>query len=138
MWVMDRSLQVAGYLNENEFNTWKLRNKNLESINPKRLLPEDFTIDVNELSLVAGKIHFIRIVDSNGRISVLNEYFHVGKEYIGEYSWTTTETRKQTLTIYYNDEKLQVMKIKKFCYKIPERIRPHKRSICNNISGKKV
>jgi len=123
---------------QNEFNTWKLRNKNLESINPKLMLPEDFKIDVNKLPLVAGKIHFIRIVDSNGRISVHNEYFHVGKEYIGEYAWITIETRKQTLTIYYNDEKLQVREIKKFCYKIPERIRPHKHSIFDNISGKKV
>lgn len=123
---------------QNEFNIWKLNDKNLESINPKRILPEDFTIDVNKLPLVAGKIHFIRIVDSNGRISVLNEYFNVGKEYIGEYAWATIETRKQTLTIYYNDEKLQVMEIKKFYYKMPERVCPQKHSIFDNISGKKV
>ncbi|MEA3458277.1 MAG: integrase core domain-containing protein, partial [Candidatus Thermoplasmatota archaeon] len=123
---------------QNEFNTWKLKDKNLESINPKRTLSEDFTIDVNKLPLVAGKIHFIRIVDSNGRISVLNEYFNVGKEYIGEYVWATIETRKQTLTIYYNDEKLQVSEIKKFSYKIPEEIYPQKHSIFDNNSDKKV
>lgn len=122
---------------QNEFNTWKLKDKNLKSINPKRMLPEDFTIDVNKLPLVPGKIHFIRIVDSNGRIGVLNEYFKVGKEYIGEYVWATIETRKQILTIYYNDEKLQVMEIKKFSYKIPERIYPQKHSIFDNTVGKK-
>jgi len=118
---------------QNEFNTWKSRNKNLESITPKRMLPEDFTIDVNRLPLVYGKIHFIRIVDSTGKISVLNEYFNVGREYIGEYAWTTIETRKQTLTIYHNDEKLQVRKIKKFDYKIHENIHCLDHSIFRSV-----
>jgi len=63
---------------QNKFNVWKLRNEHLEAINPKRMLPKDFTIDVNKLPLIEGKIHFIRVVDSQGRISVLNEYFEVG------------------------------------------------------------
>jgi hypothetical protein len=114
---------------QNEFNTWKLKNKNLKAINPKRMLPEDFTIDVNSLPLVTGKVHFIRVVDSRGKISVLNEYFKVGKEYIGEYFWATIETRKHTLTVYYKDENLAVREIKKFNYEVPEKVYNRKRSI---------
>ena len=107
---------------QNKFNTWKLRNKNMKATNPKRMLPDDFTIDVNNLPLVTGKIHFIRVVDSRGRICVLNEYFNIGKEYIGEYVWATIETRKQILTGYYKDENLTVREIKKFNYEIPEKV----------------
>jgi len=114
---------------ENEFNAWKLRDKNLKAINPKRMLPKEFTVEVNRLPLVTGKIHFIRVVDSQGRISVLNEYFNAGKEYIGEYVWATIETRKQTLTVYYKDENLTVREIKKFSYEIPEKVYNRKHSI---------
>ena len=92
------------------------------------MLQEDFKIDVNNLPLVTGKVHFIRIVDSKGRINVLNEFFEVGAEYIGEYVWATIETRKQLLTVVYNVKDLIVREIKKCCYEIPEKIcfRNHK------------
>jgi hypothetical protein len=48
------------------------------------------------------------MVDSKGDISVLNETFHIGGEYIGEYIWATIDTGPQSLTIQYNDEKLMV------------------------------
>jgi putative transposase len=114
---------------ENKFNAWKLKNKDLKEINPKRMLPEDFTIDVNRLPMVVGKIHFIRVVDSGGRISVLNEYFNVGEEYIDEYAWATIETGKQTLVVYYKDKDLTVREIKKFDYEICEAVHDRKDSI---------
>ena len=114
---------------QNEFNKWKLRNKNLKTIIPKRMLLKDFTIDVNCLPLVTGKIHFIRVVDSKGRINVLNEHFNVGKEYIGEYVWVTIETRKQAITVYYKDENLILREIKKLSYEIPEKVHNRKHSI---------
>jgi hypothetical protein len=106
-----------------------LRNDNLKSVDPKRILPKDFTIDVDRLPLVTGKIHFIRVVDSRGEISVLNEYFNVGKEYTGEYVWATIETRKQTLIVCYKDENLKVREINKFGYEIGETVHNHKNSI---------
>jgi len=119
----DRRKQSPIYVDTQiNFNGWKLKDKNLKKITPKRMLPCNFKIDVNKLPLVDGKIHFIRIVDSNGQISVLNEYFNVGKEYIGEYVWTTVETRKQTLVIYYKEENLMVREIKKFDYEICEKV----------------
>ncbi len=111
---------------ENKFNAWKLRNENLKAINPTRMLPEDFMIDVNNLPLVTGKIHFIRVVDSRGKINVLNEYFEVGKEYTEEYVWATIETMEQTFTVYYKDANLTVREIKKFNYDINENV--HKRN----------
>lgn len=114
---------------ENKFNTWKLRNENLKAINPTRMLPEDFTIDVNNLPLVNGKIHFIRVVDSRGKINVLNEYFDVGKEYTEEYVWATIETMEQTFTVYYKDENLTVREIKKFNYDINENVYERNHSI---------
>jgi transposase InsO family protein len=114
---------------ENKFNAWKLRNEKLKVVDPKRMLPEDFTIAVDRLPLVTGKIHFFRGVDSRGKISVLNEYFDVGKEYTGEYVWTTIETLKQTLRVYYKDEKLKVLEIKKFSFEIEENVHNRKDSI---------
>lgn len=110
------------YHTENKYNTWKMKNKDVISLTPTRLLQEDFKIDVNNLPLVTGKVHFIRMVDSKGRISVLNEYFEVGEEYIGEYIWATIETRNQLLTVLYKDKDLTVREIKEFTYKIPEKV----------------
>ena len=110
---------------ENKFNAWKLRNETLNAVEPKRMLRADFTVGMNRFPLAAGKVHFIREVDSQGEISVLNDYFDVGKEYIGEYVWTTIETLKQTLRVYYKDKKLKVLEIKNFSYVIEENV--HKR-----------
>jgi len=75
-------------------------------------------IDVNNIPLVAGNIHFIRMVNGKGDISVFNEFFHIGSEYIGEYVWATIDTGQQILNILYNDEKMIVRKIIQFDYKI--------------------
>jgi putative transposase len=120
------------YEKENKFNAWKLKNKNIKPINPIQKLSEDFAIDVNSLPLVNGKIHFIRVVNSKGQISILNEHFNIGKEYVDEYIWATIETRKQTLTVYFKDENLTVREINKFSYEIHEKIYNRKHSIFQN------
>lgn len=126
-----RKKSVIFFEKENTFNAWKLRNAKLKVVDPKRIrmLPEDFTIAVDRLPLVTGKIHFIRRIDSWGKISVLNEYFDVGKEYTGEYVWATIETMKQTLMVYYKDENLKVREIKRFGYEIGETVHNRKDSI---------
>jgi len=106
-----------------------LRNDNLKSADLKRIPPKDFTIDVDRLPLVTGKIHFIREVDFLGKISVLNEYFNVGKEYTGKYVGATIETQKQTLIVCYKDEHLKVREINKFGYEIGETLHNRKNSI---------
>ena len=55
-----------------------------------------------------------------GEISVLNERFHVGGKYIGDYSWETVDTKVQSLVIFYNDEEMVIRVIKRFDYEIEE------------------
>ena len=114
---------------QNEFQSWKLKGKIPQSIRPIRFLRDDFTIDLNNIPIVAGKIHFIRTVDSNGKITVLNEQFEAGKEYIGEYVWTTVEMGNQLLKIRYKDRNLVVWDIKKYDYEIIEDVDDHDFSI---------
>ena len=108
----------AFYNSQNEFNSWKEKRNPVPSLSPKRTLPKDFKIDVNNIPLIDGYIHFIRMVDSNGDILVLNEFFHIGGEYIGEYVWATIDTGQQSLVIRYNDEQMIVRNIAQFEYKI--------------------
>jgi hypothetical protein len=106
------------HASQNKFYNWKGKTQDLKSITPKRLLRCDFEIDLDNIPLVSGKIHFIRVVDSKGGILVLNERFHVGEEYIGKYIWVTIDTREQSLVISYNDEEMVVRKIQRFDYGI--------------------
>ena len=67
------------------------------------LLPADFNLHQAEeqLPLTAGKVHFIRLVNSQGQIRVLNEPWAVDKELVGEYVWATISTAQQRLRIYH-------------------------------------
>lgn len=103
---------------QNKFNAWKSEKKDLQSISPKRILKRGFKLDLNEIPLVSGKVHFIRIVNSVGNITVLNELFQIGEEYIGEYIWATIDTGQQSLNILYQDEEMVINEIKRFLYKI--------------------
>jgi hypothetical protein len=59
-------------------------------------------------------------VKSKGDIDVLNELFHIGGEYIGEFCWATIDTREHSLIVVYNDEDMVVRELKKFDYEIRE------------------
>jgi hypothetical protein len=56
----------------NNRQDWKYRKINREAM-PQRRIPRDFEVDMNNLPLTDGKVHFIRLVLENGTISVLNE-----------------------------------------------------------------
>jgi len=103
---------------QNKFNAWKLEKKGLQSLSPKRILKRGFKLDLDNIPLVSGKIHFIRIVNSGGNIVVLNEPFLIGTEYIGEYIWATIDTGLQLLLILYKDAEMIIHEIKRFNYKI--------------------
>lgn len=110
------------YENQNNFNRWREQKKKSPSFIHQCLLPKNFRLNSQHIPLVTGKIHFIRIVGSNGDIVLMNEIFHVGNEYIGEYVWATIDTGKQTLAIHYNDENMLVQKIVEYDYLIDEPI----------------
>jgi len=61
------------------------------------------------------------MVDNDGKISVLNEAFKVGKEFISEYVWATICLIKQTMEVFYRakDRDTAVL-IEKFEYKLSE------------------
>jgi transposase InsO family protein len=105
----------------NKFIIWKEKSGNLQSITPKRKLARNFKLDVNNIPLVPGKVHFIRMVDGKGDALVNNETFHIGEEYIGEYVWATIDTGEQSLVILYNDENMSVHKIYQSDYRIEEK-----------------
>jgi len=117
-----RNKSQGFYQSQNKFTSWKLKDKGFEMIHPRRMLKKGYAIDVNNLPLVSGQVHFIRVVDSDGRVNILNEDVIVGKEYIGEYTWATIETGKSIISIYYKDENLNVRKIRRFSYEMPEKV----------------
>ena len=82
---------------------WKYRKSDREAISQRRI-PEDFEIDVNNLPITEGKVHFIRLVLENGIISVLNEDFGVDKSLAYEYVWATIDTKQEQLMIYYREK----------------------------------
>jgi len=66
----------------NDLSTWKKRNKEIEQIEPVKMLKDTKVINLSKLPLTDGKVHFIRRVDNDGQINVLNETFSVGKEQV--------------------------------------------------------
>lgn len=111
----------------NDLSAWKKRNKSLEQINPARILNNSLKIPLEKLPLTKGKIHFIRMVDNASKISVLNEAFKVGNEFISEYVWATICMKKQTLEVFYRakDHDTAVL-IKDFEYELSEEVKPLK------------
>ena len=89
----------------------------------EEILNNSLKIPLGKLPLTKGKIHFIRMVDNDGKISVLNEAFKVGKEFISEYVWVTICLKKQRLELFYRaeDQDTAVL-IEKFEYKLSEKV----------------
>ena len=87
--------------------------------------PKRFAFDPSiELPITPGKIHFIRWVNEKGYISILNESFFVDKNLCCEYVWSTIDTAKQTLTMYYKaSERAPRLQVKTIEYKLREPVK---------------
>jgi len=118
----------------NALGRWKNRNKSLEYTNPAKMLNNSLKVPLDKLPLTDGKIHFIRKVDNEGEISVLNEAFKVGEEFIGEYVWATICLRKPKLGVYYRakDQNTAVL-IKQFEYELSEEVKYLRQDICKAL-----
>jgi len=57
----------------------------IEQIEPVKMLRNAKVINLSKLPLTDEKVHFIRRVDNDGQINVLNETFGVSKEFTSEY-----------------------------------------------------
>jgi transposase len=79
----------------------------------------------SELPISAGRLHFIRPVDEQGDIELLNETWHVNKRLAGEYVWATIVTHEQRLSIYHRrSTDAPVCFVKSHRYLIPEPVVP--------------
>jgi putative transposase len=65
------------------------------------LTEKDIRALPSELPLTAGRLHFLRRVDEDGMIKVLNEPWKVDKRLAGQYVWATIVTHKRRLEIYH-------------------------------------
>jgi len=61
----------------------------------RRLIP------IERLPITAGRIHFMRKVDTTGHIAFLNETWLVSTKWMGEYIRATVDTAQQTLTLWH-------------------------------------
>lgn len=66
-----------------------------------RLTAKDIRALPDALPLTAGHIHFLRRVEADGMIRVLNEPWKVDKRLAGQYVWATVVTHKRRLEIYH-------------------------------------
>jgi hypothetical protein len=58
----------------------------------------------HHLPLTHGRLHFLRKVDGQGHVHVLNEPRVVGRTWMGEYVRVGVDTAQQTLTIWHQPE----------------------------------
>lgn len=78
-----------------------------------------------ELPITAGRVHFIRRVDAQGQITLLNERWRVGKPWAGRYVWATIVTHRQQLRIYYRAAAhAPVRLLKSWVYRLGEAVAP--------------
>nr|QNO49328.1 hypothetical protein HONBAIEO_00022 [Methanosarcinales archaeon ANME-2c ERB4]QNO49419.1 hypothetical protein JHKIABMC_00025 [Methanosarcinales archaeon ANME-2c ERB4] len=114
----------------NDLGAWKKRNERLEQTEPVRILKDAAEINLNKLPVTDGKVHFIRQVDGEGRINVLNEALKVGEEFISEYVWATICTGKRKMEVYYRakDQDVAVL-IKEFDYELNAGVEPRRDNI---------
>lgn len=68
---------------------------------PRRLTKRQIQAIPAALPITAGRLHFIRQVDAEGQISLLNETWSVGKRLADQYVWATIVTHEQILRIYH-------------------------------------
>lgn len=70
-----------------------------------------------ELPITAGRVHFLRRVNEDGEINVLNEVWHVDKRLANRYIWATVVTHEHVLRMYHKgDEQAPVRLVKTYSY----------------------
>ncbi len=75
------------------------------------------------LPITAGRVHFIRKVQPDGTILLLNETWRVGKRLAGKYVWATITTHRRRLDIWYQrSAQADWQLLKSFAYDLPETI----------------
>ena len=71
-----------------------------DGFRPVLLTPELRQLIPDPVPITAGFIHFVRKVDMEGRIIVLNQPWVVGRRWAGQYVWVRIDTARQELSIW--------------------------------------
>ena len=114
-----------------EFETWYAREYGMTTCEscawPKNALhhltaPQRRALP-KALPITAGRVHFLRCVDAEGDITLLNETWHVAKRLAHQYVWATIVTDEQRLRIYHQHSGTHPLRLLKTCrYVITEPI----------------
>lgn len=92
-------------------------------LNRRKLRKKEIKALPEELPITEGRVHFIRKVSHSGKISILGEEYKVSKSLRGEYVWSTLETGKERLEIYYRRcERAKARFVKELEYPIEEKV----------------
>jgi hypothetical protein len=90
-----------------------------------RLSAADLRALPEPLPITAGRIHFIRQVEPEGTIRVLNETWPVGKRLAGQYVWATITTHRHTLRIYHRRAAQRPVRlVREYPYPLREPVAP--------------
>ena len=135
VWARNRFKDLSGLRieskkfenNHNEYQTYRIDNfrKTKDRSFTIIYLPKDFFFDAQEkLPITTGLVHFIRRVDEDGEITLLNESFKIDKKYSFEYVWAVINTREQSLSFFHKEDKNSAKElIEKRTYEIREPIK---------------
>jgi hypothetical protein len=90
-----------------------------------RFFPENFHFEPGTaLPITKGKLHFVRLVEQDGTIVILNERFEVDRNLSFEYVWTTIDTEQQMLSIYHQPaEDQKRILVKELKYQLREEVK---------------
>ena len=79
----------------------------------------------DKLPITAGRVHFERLIDEQGNITLLNETWHIDQRLAGQYVWATIVTHEQRLSIYHQRSAQEPLRrLKTLRYEIAEPVRP--------------
>src|SRR5215211_838596 len=96
-----------------------------EQVTRRRLTAEHLALLPSEMPLTAGRVHFLRLVNTQGQITLLNESWTVGKGLAGQYVWATISTARRRLRIYHRQSAhARVHLVKEFRYALHEQVAP--------------
>jgi putative transposase len=96
-----------------------------QQLTRRHLTAEEARLLPSVVPLTAGRVHFVRLVNAQGQIRLLNERWTVGKRLAGQYVWATVSTHRRRLAIYHRrTAQARVRLVKAFRYALHEQVVP--------------
>jgi transposase InsO family protein len=105
----------------------------------RRLTAQEILRLPEDLPITEGRIHFIRCVNPEGQISLLNETWHVSKWLVNQYVWATIVTHQRVLKIYHRrsaESKLRL--VKTYSYRLNDTVVPLQPAFKHSYRRRKV